>query len=66
MLIDRSGYLSDNQNIKHVRMIQSVIENEIKSIKIGVKKQYAPNQIIQLYKVLYNELVYNIELEEQF
>jgi hypothetical protein len=66
MLIDRTSYLSEKHNIKHMKMIKNAIEKEIKGIKIGNKKQFTNNQVIQLYENLYNKIAYNIELEEQF
>ena len=66
MNIDRTKYLKNEVNKDFLSMVRNLFDKEISDIKIGCKKQYTPNQLIQLHRQLYLRIAYNLELKEKY
>jgi len=66
MNIDRTKYLKNEVNKDFLIMVRNLFDKEICDIKTGCKKQYTPNQLIQLHRQLYLKIAYNLELKEKY
>lgn len=66
MNIDRTKYIKNEVNKDFLIMVRNLFDKEICDIKTGCKKQYTPNQLIQLHRQLYLKIAYNLELKEKY